>query len=207
MQGYRHFFWDFDGTLYDTYQRMLNALTKSMEELGIGQSPVDIRLLSEMTLRQACILLAGEERADALYARFFVHAEEEGAESMRPFPGCEEALRWVMDRGGVNYLYTHRNFTALDALKRDGLIGLFHDFITYEAGFPDKPAPDALRFMTSQHGLNPSECVMIGDRLIDVQAGHNAGMAGVLFDPLGYFPNVSADYRFTKLTDITRELI
>jgi len=29
---------------------------------------------------------------------------------------------------------------------------------------------------------------MIGDRDIDVLAGHNAGMKGILFDPDGYFP-------------------
>lgn len=37
--------------------------------------------------------------------------------------------------------------------------------------------------MISKHGLEPDRAVMVGDRVLDVQAGLNAGMQGALFDP------------------------
>lgn len=207
MQEYRCFFWDFDGTLYDTYESIVRAVIKGMDEMELDHQGIDILSLAKTTLRQACEALAGPDRADELLSHYFVHAQDEGPETMRPFPGCEEALRSVVEAGGVNYLYTHRNFTALEALKNDGLIDLFRDFITYEAGFPDKPAPDALNWLIDLHRLERRECVMIGDRVIDAQAGRNAGIASALFDPEGFHRLEDADFLFTRLTDIPEALM
>lgn len=32
---YQHFFWDFDGTLFDTYARITRAIQKALKDLGI----------------------------------------------------------------------------------------------------------------------------------------------------------------------------
>jgi phosphoglycolate phosphatase-like HAD superfamily hydrolase len=206
MQEYRYFFWDFDGTLYDTYGRIERAVIKGMDEMGLRYDGVDVLSLAKRTLRKACETLAGD-RAEELLTRFYAHAEDEGPETMRPFPGCEEALRAVVEKGGVNYLYTHRNHTALDAMRTNGLIHLFRDFITYEAGFPDKPAPDALNWLIDLYRLDRRECVMIGDRDIDAQAGKNAGIVSALFDPDGFYPVDTADFSFARLTDIPKQLL
>lgn len=207
MNDYRCFIWDFDGTLYDTYERIVRAVRKGMAEMGLSDAGHDVMALAKTTLRQACVTLAGPERAEELLTRYFAHAEEEGEESMKPFPGCEEALREVINRGGVNYLYTHRDRKAIDALQQDGLMDLFRDFITWEAGFPDKPAPDAINWLIDQHYLDRSECVMVGDRLIDAQAGRNAGIKSALFDPDGFYSPEDADFFFTSLRDIPPALM
>ncbi len=206
MQDYRCFIWDFDGTLYDTYGRIERAVRKGMDEMGLRHQDADVRSLAKTTLRHACETLAGE-RAEELLSRYFTHAEEEGPESMQPFPGCEEALRAVSEAGGVNYLYTHRDRTALDALERDGLLRYFRDFITDEADFPSKPEPDAILWLIEQHHLDRRECVMVGDRIIDAQAGENAGIASALFDPDGFFQEGDADFRFASLPDVPRTLM
>ena len=206
MQEYRCFIWDFDGTLYDTYGRIERAVRKGLDEMGLSHGGVDVQALAKTTLRHACETLAGE-RAEELLSRYFTHAEEEGPDSMRPFPGCEEALRAVYEAGGVNFLYTHRNKSAVEALQRDGLAELFRDFVTWEAGFPDKPAPDALNWLIDLHRLERRECVMVGDRVIDARAGENAGVASALFDPDGFFQEEDADFRFTRLEDIPKALM
>ena len=207
MNDYRCFIWDFDGTLYDTYDRIQRAVKKGMDEMGLTSQGHDIKALAKTTLHHACRVLAGEERAKELLARYFAHAEDEGPETIQPYPGCGEALRAIVDAGGFNYLYTHRNQTALDALHRDGLMDYFRDFITDEADFPSKPAPDALNWLIGQHHLDRRECVMIGDRVIDTQAGRNAGIAGALFDPDRFFSPEDADFFFEKLTDIPGDLM
>lgn len=207
MNEYRCFIWDFDGTLYDTYDRIARAVKKGMDEMGIEAGSQDIKTLAKSTLKQACLALAGEERAQELLARYFAHAEDEGLETMIPYEGCEETLKEVIERGGVNFLYTHRNKTALDALERDGLLQYFRDFITDEADFPSKPDPDALNWLIEQHHLERRECVIVGDRIIDVQAGKNAGIAGALFDPEGFYQPDDADFFFEKLTDIPKALM
>ncbi len=207
MNDYRCFIWDFDGTLYDTYGRIARAVLKGMEEMGLSPGDKDVKALAKSTLYQACVALAGEDRAPELHSRYFAHAEDEGKESMLPYEGCEETLREVVERGGVNYLYTHRDKTALEALERDNLLQYFRDFITDEADFPGKPEPDALNWLIEQHHLERRECVMIGDRLIDVQAGKNAGIAGALFDPEGFYKPEDADFFFERLADIPKTLM
>jgi len=207
MNDYRCFIWDFDGTLYDTYDRIVRAVKKGIDEMGLSFEGHDVKALAKSTLRQACIALAGEDRAEELLTRYFVHAEDEGEESIKPFPGCEETLRAVVENGGYNYLYTHRNQTALEALQRDGLDGYFRDFITSEADFPSKPEPDAINWLIDQHYLERRECVIVGDRLIDSLAGKNAGIASALFDPDGFYSPDDADFFFTSLTDIPGKLM
>ena len=77
----------------------------------------------------------------------------------------------------------------------DDLYEYFSDFIVRNDGFADKPAPDALLYLLDKHHIDPQDAVMIGDRGIDVQAGLNAGIATILFDPSAFYPNEPTTYR------------
>jgi phosphoglycolate phosphatase-like HAD superfamily hydrolase len=206
--AFKHFIWDFDGTLYDTYHSIVASTALALAEMDIPRPPEeDLTRMAKSTLRGAFVEIAGQDRVEELLARYFVHAGEKGIQDFVPYPGCREALQMVVDAGGDNYLYTHRNHQAVDALERDALIPLFKDFITWEAGFPDKPAPDALLWLCQQHNLNPVDCVMVGDRSIDLNAAKNAGIASALFDPDGYLPATSAEQVFSSLTDLAQALL
>ena len=56
--------------------------------------------------------------------------------------------------------------------------------------FPLKPAPDAIRYIIKNNALEPTECMMLGDRSIDVGSGANAGIATCLFDEDGTLTDV-----------------
>lgn len=206
MAKYRHFFWDFDGTLYDSYPRIERAFQKALKEMGLSCEADRLSPLLKITLYEACVQLAGPDQADELLRRYFDHAEDEGPETLLLYPGAKEALHALKASGGVHYLYTHRDETALEALKRDGLLEIFHDAVTHEAGFPSKPAPDALLWLMQQHGLDPADCAMIGDREIDVKAGQNALMDGILFDPDGFCPEVEAQGRYHSFEALAQGL-
>ena len=49
---------------------------------------------------------------------------------------------------------------------------------------------------------NCSETLMVGDRDIDVDAGHNAGTAGCLYDYEGFYKDASADHFVQKLAEL-----
>ena len=205
---YLHFFWDFDGTLYDTYGRISRATQKALRDLGREVDIDTVYRAVKRSLRLAWKELASplgveEERFNAIYR---MHAEEEGPESIRPYLGVREMLEAVVARGGRNYLYTHRNMTALDSLAHDGLKALFTDWVTRENDFPMKPAPDALNYLARKHGLDKEKCIMLGDRDIDLDAGKNAGMACALFDPEGFYPDYDTPYRFADMDVLRRAL-
>lgn len=202
---YRHFFWDFDGTLYDTYGRITRAAQAALTDLGLPVSFGEVyshvkRSLHTVYLTFAQPLGITEEIFMQAYRS---HSESEGPESMVLYPGARAFLEKVVSSGGKNYLYTHRGYdSAFTALNRDHLPPLFQDFVTSRDGFPSKPAPDALQFLTGKHHLSLPECIMVGDRDIDVEAARNAGMAAALFDPDDFYSAYPIPLRFHRFEDM-----
>ncbi|MBR3019542.1 MAG: HAD hydrolase-like protein [Clostridia bacterium] len=206
---YQHFFWDFDGTLYDTYGRITRAAASALGELGIKVTAEEVYPVAKRSLFTVCAKWA--EPLGYSYAQFLDiyhrYSEQEGADSIRPFPGALDALRAVVDRGGKNYLYTHRSASVFRWLEYDGIADLFVEKITTLDGFPPKPAPDALNFLVNKHGLTLAECVMVGDRDIDLDAGKNAGMACALFDPENFYPDYDTPWRFRTMEELKKTLM
>lgn len=202
------FFWDFDGTLFDTYPRMARAMARALAELGYDAEYDWVLNGMKRSLGDAARAANARFGVDAQAAMdaYHRHAEDEEPQSMLPYPGAREVLAAIAQGGGRNYLYTHRNHTALEALERWDMRKWFRDFVTKEDGFPSKPAPDALNFLLAKHALARENCAMVGDRPIDLQAGENAGMAGIFFDPEGFYPEYPARWRFDSFARMLPEV-
>ena len=205
---YQHFFWDYDGTLYDTYPRITRAVVKTLRDFGIPAGEAEVHDLVKRSLGHAWAFYCKDRGIDndTFMACYRTHADVEGMESMRPYPGIPEMLRAIVDKGGKNYLYTHRGLNAWEFLKNDGLDGLFCDGVTNKDGFPAKPAPDALNYLAEKHHLDKRQCIMMGDRDIDLDAGKNAGMACALFDPENFYPDYDTPYRYQDAEAMRLEL-
>ena len=203
---YTHWFWDFDGTLYDTYPRIVRAFQKGLRAKGIGVPDEKVLSLVKIGLGTAARHFEEGRLEQELMALYIQHAEDEGPQGLTPFPGAGDALREVVRRGGKNYLYTHRDRTSVEGLTQHGLWPLFTDAVTAEDDFPHKPQPDALLHLLDKHGLDPRDCVMVGDRPIDLDAGRNAGMDSILFDTDGFYPDTPATHRFTSYAQFLEAL-
>ena len=70
-----------------------------------------------------------------------------------------------------------------------GLAGYFSDrtFSSYVVG-SWKPDPGLLLYAASQMGFSPSECAVVEDSRLGIQAAASAGMISFLFDPDGITP-------------------
>ncbi len=202
-----YFFWDFDGTLYDTYPALSQAMSQAARELGVELSPDESLALMKVSAYHAACVVA--ERAHApkedVLARYACH---HGWQTGCPlYTGARECLQRLHDAGCRHALYTHRGPTGKLCLERDGILPLFDDVIDRTSGFPDKPAPDAVRYLLREHELAPRQALMIGDRDIDLLAASNAGVGGVLFDPGGFYPDFPAEYRASGFAALTELLL
>lgn len=204
MGGIRHAFWDFDGTLLDSYPAMVRAFIAGAAEYGITITPTRTLALMKNCLTHCCEVVGGENGVPAaeLVSAFRRHERDELVRGLPPMEGIPEALRVMQDAGIRHYVATHRDMVTRDLLEKAGLLGCFSGFVTQEDGLPRKPAPDMLLHLMRVHGLVPDECVMIGDRPLDTEAGMNAGLLSILIDPEDRFPQGECDLRIHSAAEL-----
>ena len=197
------FIWDFDGTLADTYPRMTHAYQTALTKHGISAGYDDLLSRIKRSARAAAAhySTAAHTDAETLIAEM-ITAERRVEGGMDLYPGAYSVCRAIAQNGGRNFLYTHRNIGAVEALRTYNALDFFTDCVTEEDHFPHKPAPDAICHLLEKHNINQSDAIMIGDRDIDLEAGHNAGISGCLFDPDGFYDELAADFRVKALEEM-----
>ena len=180
----REFLWDLDGTLLDTYPAMVAGFQRAVTNLG---GTVDRQEVYTM-MRQHSVGYAQAEIATrfgwdkAVLKTGYQKYEPMLQVAPAAFDGAKAVLQRVQEVGGHNYLMTHRDQSAQRYLQRAGLATYFTDAVTAAQPFPRKPDPAALNYLLDKHHVDRTTAVMVGDRNLDIEAGHNAGIAGYLFD-------------------------
>ena len=189
--------WDFDGMLFDSYPHMATAFQKVLAARGETATLAEILLPMKQSVGLAFRVFGLSEAEQRQYSR--LEEQLEMAPPVRPFAGVPALLRAFCAAGGRHFIYSHQNATVHTYLDRYGIRDCFADCVTGDQGFPGKPAPDALVYLLRKHGIPPGEALMLGDREIDVQCGHNAGMAACLFDEFARHPVTEAEYCVTEI--------
>lgn len=186
------FFWDFDGTLADTYPALTAMLQETCRLHGFTVEADRALNLLKVELRHAVDTLAAEQGIDAeeMMQTFRRLERDTPATVFPPIPGVLEAIHALK---GKHYLVTHRDVGAVDWLKVNGLS--FADYVTREKALPRKPAPDMITYLLKKHGLDAADCVMIGDRPLDMEAGQAAGVTTCLLDTEERFSQTPATFR------------
>lgn len=199
----KHFIWDFDGTIIDTYPHTTTAFLDTMRTYGIQANYDEAIVLLRHSLSSVRSVYS---MSDEMFERFLARALEMWFEPLPvPYEGIEKVLKAVVSAGGKNFLYTHRNDTALKYLSHYNLLRYFTECVYNESpAFVFKPAPDSITYIIEKHGLCKEEVAMVGDREIDVMSGKNAGCRAVLFDEHHTLKDSCADeiiFDITKITD------
>ena len=169
---YKNYFWDFDGTLYNSYPGMVRAFVETLKTKEIELDSKEVyKIMREASVRKAFKLYG--ENLDIPKLRQMYHSFDDSS--------------------------------ALNILKRDNLWSYFDDFVTADNDFARKPDPESLLYLVNKYNLKVEESVMVGDRELDIAAGHNAGMSGILFDPDKLLhQDYNADRLVYSLSDILK---
>ena len=193
----KHIFWDFDGTLLDSYPAMVRAFVAGAADFGIAITQERALTLMKENLRHCCNVIGAENdvASDALIAAFRRHEQDELNQGLPPVAGIPETLEALHAYGIKHYVATHRDLQCRELLEKAGLLKYFSGFVPQEDGLPRKPAPDMLLHLMQKHGLKPEECMMVGDRPLDTEAGMAAGVLSVLLDMEDRFPDGKCDIR------------
>lgn len=199
---YTDLIYDFDGTLADSYPIFAESFLELLKERGITPPYEEALSYLKISVQTAIDAYIKDEDPKAFRRVFRDRRNRMMIEKGLPMPGGEDLLRFVKENGGRNYIYTHSPSYIWDLLEKWGLRSYFEGGVTADDDFPVKPAPDALNFICEKYGLDKSTTLMIGDRDIDIDAGHNAGMKGILLDPDGFYTSYQSDFSVNALTEI-----
>ena len=179
-----HVIWDFDGTLFDTYPAMARAFREALADAGSPDLPTIPEILAplKIIMSEAYRIFVEEKglSAEVVRAAYKRRSAVAEAEIAFPFAAAKQLCMDIVAAGGKNYIFTHRGASTLPMLEKFGMLDLFEEIVTTEAGFARKPAPDALNYLTEKYGMDPADAIMIGDRELDVLSGVNAGIRACL---------------------------
>lgn len=178
---------DLDGTLVDSVPDLCDAVNTMLQRLG--RPAVSEQRLRGWIGNGAAMLvqraLGGEQGPAVAAADFdmafpmFVEAYESNVSARsRLYPGIREGLERLRADGFHLACITNKPSCFTIPLLRDLGVAPFFEQVGCGDQFQHlKPHPEAL-WKTARHfGLEPGQCLMVGDSVNDVQAARSAGYA------------------------------
>ena len=172
---------DFDYTLADSSEGIIESINYALSKLGMPQAGDDaIRKTIGLSLDEALVHLAGEEKR-SLGQEFIGFVTEKADEVMADtivfydfVPDMVDSLRAAdVSLGIVSQKYRRR---IEHVLERDGLSGRFGAIVGGEDIPVLKPDPRGLLTAIDRLGCLPSESIYVGDTVTDAETARRANV-------------------------------
>jgi phosphoglycolate phosphatase len=169
---------DWDGTLMDSEERIVNCLQAAFDDLGVPSPTRDAaRDVIGLGLNDAILRLlptADTQTLHALGLGYRRHFLETDPTPSVLFPGVRETLEWMAGEGYLLAVATGKGRIGLDkALVETGLGVFFHATRCADETF-SKPNPQMLFELMDELGVDASATLMVGDTEYDMQMANNA---------------------------------
>ena len=207
MHHIKHFIWDFDGTLFDSYPIIIATLRAALQEYGHDCDPVEAMRLMLQNIGVAQHYYAdkfGIVYEDLIETYYSHHNQLNPQLAAEPMADVEKVLKKICESGRKNYIFTHRKCsTTAQYLEKYGLSQYFTEIVGPEApNFAYKPSPDSLLYLMDKYGMTAEDAVMVGDRDCDLGSARNAGMGTVHFVCAAVPETLSCDFRFESYQEM-----
>ncbi|MGA8045627.1 MAG: HAD-IA family hydrolase [Dermatophilaceae bacterium] len=173
-------FFDLDGTLADTIPLIIASYQHAFREvMGVEVDEAKARSWIGRPLLPALLEVAPDHghELDRVYREWNL---ANTARLIRAYDGIPELLG-ALDAAGarVAVVTSKRRETALLALEHVGIAGHIEVAAALEDTADHKPDPAPLRHGARLLGVDPGDCVYVGDATVDILAARAAGMAAV----------------------------
>jgi phosphoglycolate phosphatase len=174
---------DWDGTLSDSLQLIIESVRRAILDLGLPQrSERSIRGIIGLGLNDASNrLFPGMSERDCrrLGDCYRTHYRELAADPVPLYPGTREVVAALHAAGYTLAIATGKSRRGLNlALADSGLSCYFQESRCADETF-SKPHPQMLEELIDTTGTVPERALMIGDSEHDLQMASNAGVDSV----------------------------
>ena len=168
---------DLDGTVLDTKDAYVTAAKNAFKKLGLTEPTNSVALEIPKRIEQKLPLtdLVGVDSSRFLdvYLKGFYDIS---SDKTRPFPHVAETLAELSQKAKLAII-TMRfvpKEIVIKELKQFGLEGYFNQVFTALDTDKPKPSPEALFKAVKAMDAHIHECAIVGDSVIDIQAGKAA---------------------------------
>jgi len=172
---------DFDGTLIDTNDVIIQSFQYTFRKVLGEEKPVDeiIKNFGEpLAVTMEKMLDIPPEEAMAIYREFHY---ENFDELVKVFPGMPELIHELKSQGYKMAIVTSRlRHTTMKGLEKYGLTSYFDYVLTADDTDRHKPDPTPIFMAMEKLGSKPSETIMVGDSMFDILCAQNAGIESIL---------------------------
>lgn len=212
LRAIRAIIFDFDGTLAVLnidFSSMRERIFDLMRRSGIKEEAIQERYLLEIIDEVYQILRRkSSSSAETFYrdSHLILHrVEMKAAEKGRLIPGTERTLESIREKGIKVAIITRNCEEAVRKVFPD--VDDFCDvFVSRNSVKRVKPHPDHLTHVMRSLKISGEEGMMVGDHIIDIQAGKRVGMktVGVLTGRMKKeeFEKAGADYILREAAEV-----
>ena len=166
---------DLDGTLTDSMPGIVGCLRKVLDAHNlVDYGPLE-RFIGPPVEKWTAELLpnAPEEARAQLAKDYRACYDREGWQNNSVFPGVREMLLQLHSEGFPLYVCTSKQqHFSVRILDMFSLSSLFTAIYGDKAEYASHSKVDLLASLILQHGLDPANTWMIGDRIFDIEAAH-----------------------------------
>jgi pyrophosphatase PpaX len=207
LQGVKAFLFDLDGTLVDSSEAILSAVEKVLESRGLKCDSAKVVKMIGLPLEDIFSALEPNLPRNEVWQLVYKYREyyvKHHLERTKIHPLTQMLLRTLRTSGFKLGIITGKyKEPVMDVLSHFGILELFDAVVTGYEVEKHKPAPDIVLEAAKRLGVDPKECVVVGDSPVDVQAGKRAGAFTVVLLSDTYDRKLLED---TKPTIIIEEL-
>jgi phosphoglycolate phosphatase len=215
---YKAVIFDLDGTLTDTLESMALASNKTLEYVGL--KPRDIQEYRYFVGDGADVLVrrflkaAGDTECSLFEKAYEVYMKQFAQDCtyiVKPYDGIVDMLEKLKNNGmKLAVLSNKPHLRAIEVIENFFEKNTFDITQGHSVGMNKKPDPTEALAIAKKLGIEPNECIYVGDTDVDMQTGKNAGMytVGVLwgFRDEKELREHGADYIVSKPSDILKLL-
>lgn len=198
---------DFDGTLLDTNELILQTFMHIFDEKFPGQfSTQDCLKFIGPSLKQTFDELTPGE-TEEMIKKYKEWNTAHHDELVKGYDAVVETLEQLHKEGIKLAVVSTKSREGLDrGLKVLGAEHLFEVIISMDEVTHVKPHPEPVLLAIEKLGVSKEEAIMIGDNSHDIEGGKNAGVrtAGVAWSAKGesYLQQFNPDYMLHHMSDL-----
>ncbi|MDH7478265.1 MAG: HAD family hydrolase [Candidatus Bathyarchaeota archaeon] len=170
---------DLDGTIVDSREAYVEAVKTAFSVLGQKVAAAEVAMEIPKRLEQNLPindLVKGMDTQKFLDLYLNAYYKFTATKS-KPMPKIAVTLRKLSSKAALALItmrYVPKE-NVIKELENFGLAKYFQHVITALDTHTPKPSPEALIKCAKKFGIQPCECLVVGDSVADIKAGKNAG--------------------------------